>query len=107
MALALNNLKRVDMPLNNQTKPNQNLNWIVWNWTVYMYKIDLALNNLQWLICHKTEPNQTKPNQTIPNEYIWYSHCSGLLTKKEQECLIESDEIPCRYGRPLKKMFVG
>ena len=26
-----------------------------------MYKEDLALNNLQWLICHKTKPNQTKP----------------------------------------------
>ena len=24
-----------------------------------MYKIDLALNNLQWLMCHKTKPNQT------------------------------------------------
>ena len=24
----------------------------------YMYKDDLALNNLQWLICHKTKPNQ-------------------------------------------------
>ena len=23
-----------------------------------MYKQDLALNNLQWLICHKTKPNQ-------------------------------------------------
>ena len=26
--------------------------------------MDLALNNLQWLICHKTIPYQTKPNQT-------------------------------------------
>ena len=27
-----------------------------------MYKLDLALNNLQWLICYKTEPdlNETK-----------------------------------------------
>ena len=25
-----------------------------------MYKEDLALNNLQWLICHKTQPNQTE-----------------------------------------------
>ena len=25
---------------------------------VYMYKEDLALNNQQWLICHKTQPNQ-------------------------------------------------
>ena len=23
-----------------------------------MYNEDLALNNLQWLICHKTQPNQ-------------------------------------------------
>ena len=25
-----------------------------------MSKQDLALNNLQWLICHKTKPNQTE-----------------------------------------------
>ena len=25
---------------------------------IYMYKGDLALNNPQWLICHKTKPNQ-------------------------------------------------
>ena len=25
-----------------------------------MYKEDLAINNLQWMICHKTKPNQTK-----------------------------------------------
>ena len=25
---------------------------------IYMYKEDLALNNLQWLICHKIQPNQ-------------------------------------------------
>ena len=24
---------------------------------MYMYKKDLALNNLQWLVCHKTQPN--------------------------------------------------
>ena len=26
-----------------------------------MFK-DLSLDNLQWLICHRTEPNQTEPN---------------------------------------------
>ena len=26
-----------------------------------MYKKDLALNDLQWLICYKTKLNQTKP----------------------------------------------
>ena len=25
---------------------------------IYMYKEDLALNNLQWLICHQTQPKQ-------------------------------------------------
>ena len=28
-----------------------------------MYKDDLALNNIQGLVCHKTKPNQTKPNR--------------------------------------------
>ena len=26
---------------------------------IYTYKHDLALNNVQWVICHKTKPNQT------------------------------------------------
>ena len=25
---------------------------------IYIYKEDLALNNLQWLICHKIQPTQ-------------------------------------------------
>ena len=36
-----------------------------------MYKEDLALNNLQWLVCHKTKPNQTKPNQITYYIYIY------------------------------------
>ena len=31
---------------------------------VCMYKADLALNNLQWLICYKPNPTQPNPNQT-------------------------------------------
>ena len=27
---------------------------------IYMYENDLALNDLQWLICRKTKSNQTK-----------------------------------------------
>ena len=34
-----------------QTKPNP-------LYLIYMYKEDLALNDQQWLKCHKTEPNQ-------------------------------------------------
>ena len=34
--------------------------------TIYdMYKEDLSLNNLKWLIYLKTKPNQTKSNQLI------------------------------------------
>ena len=32
------------------------LNWTVWNRTVYMYENGFGINNLQWLICHKTKP---------------------------------------------------
>ena len=35
------------------------LNWITWNRTVYAYKMYLALNSLQWLICNKNKLNQT------------------------------------------------
>ena len=49
-------------------KPNLNISGISWPSEVditlnliYMYKQYSALNNLQWLICHKTKPNQTKP----------------------------------------------
>ena len=40
------------------------LNWIVWNRTVHLYKMDLALNNLQRLICHKTQTNEQTAQQT-------------------------------------------
>ena len=40
--------------------------------------MDLAWNNQQRLLCHKTKPNQTKPNQTKPNQ-IKFRH---LITQK-------------------------
>ena len=40
------------------------LNWIVWNRTIFI-KMDLALNKLQWLICHITQTT----NQ--PKCYYW------------------------------------
>ena len=36
------------------------LNLIVWNRTVYSYEMDLVSNNLQRLICHKTQTNKQK-----------------------------------------------
>ena len=51
-----------------------NLQWLICHRTqpipndiylTYTYKEGLVLNNLQWLICDKTQPNQSKP-QLIP-----------------------------------------
>ena len=43
-------------------------------------KKDLALNNLQWLICHRIKPNQTKPNQTKSNQIMIFN----LFTAKSK-----------------------
>ena len=40
-----------------------------------MYKEDLALNNLQWLICHKTKPN---------HECLIYMFKEDLALNKQQ-----------------------
>ena len=39
-----------------------------------MLNENLALNNLQWLICHKNKPNQTKPHHI----YLTYMLKEGL-----------------------------
>ena len=35
---------------------------------MYMFKEDLTLNNLHWLTCYNTQPNQTKPNTEVKNQ---------------------------------------
>ena len=37
-----------------------------------MYKKDLALNDLQWSIYHKTKPNQTKLNNFLNIMLIFF-----------------------------------
>ena len=50
-----------------------------------MYKEDLALNNLQWLICHKTKPNQTPVHTNICLIHFldffilrWFADCNSF-----------------------------
>ena len=31
---------------------------------MYMYKKDLALDNPQWLVCHKIKPNETQTQKS-------------------------------------------
>ena len=56
------------------------LNWIVWNGTVYLYKMDLALNNLQRLICHKIQTNKQINKDEIIIEI--FKNRKYWLTKK-------------------------
>ena len=47
-----------------------------------MYKKDLALNDLQWLICHKTKPNSPQrfsgPPLDFCNLYVFASQISSF-----------------------------
>ena len=47
------------------------LNWIVWNRTDYLYKMDLALKNLQRLTCHKNPTNQPTNQPTSSSCTNW------------------------------------
>ena len=47
-----------------------------------MFKTDLALNNLQWLICHNTKTKQTKLSQ---NKWKLYGNCKSYFLP-ELEC---------------------
>ena len=49
-------------------------NWIVLNRTDYLHKMDLALNNLQGLICHKTQ--QTKSNLVKCQKQFYFKQLS-------------------------------
>ena len=49
---------------------------IIYIFNIYMYKEDLALNNLQWLICHKTKSNQTKPVSIFFSTFLNFPVCN-------------------------------
>ena len=51
---------------------------------IYMCKVDLALNNLQWLIYHKTQPNQTIYIQYIFKEDLALNNLQWLICHKTQ-----------------------
>ena len=60
-----------------------------------MYKHDLASNNLQWLICHKTKPNQTKPSNTaLPLKSL----PTPVLNQRGQDFNISSETLYNQNG---------
>ena len=63
-----------------------------------MCKQDLVLNNLQWLICHKTQPNQSlRPNQY--DTMSKFKHCTTVFS------FIRSVVIP-RSKSPTALLFI-
>ena len=46
---------------------------------IYMYKLDLVLNILQCLICHKTQPNQTGIDNIHMDSLFTPSQCQLFL----------------------------
>ena len=60
-----------------------------------MYKEDLALNNLQWLICHK--PNQTKSNQSV---CILYETFNNILEGKKRKRVIVKEKKKWEVSMP-------
>ena len=66
-------------------------------------KIDLALNNLKRLICHKTQTNQTSyqsyHNQSVEKKYLLNSYIlfrrktSKDMTEKGKRPLISQDAL--------------
>ena len=55
-----------------------------------MYKEDLALNNQQWLICHKTKPNYDCPvGHMAKHENLTLNNLQWLIcykTKPNYDC---------------------
>ena len=52
--------------------------------------MDLALNNLQWLVCHKTKSNQTKTKQNKKyHNYEYEKFVSSGVHKHQTEKLID------------------
>ena len=59
---------------------------------IYVYKKDLSLNNLQWLICHKTQPNQIIYIWTLPT---FISKIFNGLQKKWAQARLKMLTIKC------------
>ena len=59
-----------------------------------MYKHDLALNNQQWLICHKSQLNLTYLNKQMPKLNIWPKKWQVIWKKKKKT--VHALQIPSK-----------
>ena len=51
------------------------LDWLFEIELLVCIKMDLTLNNLQWFICHKNEPNQIKTLMDISRQTLCLDIC--------------------------------
>ena len=56
------------------------LNWNIWNRTFYMFKMDLALNNLQWLMCRKTKTKNADPEIGVEGSNVFIYFWNNIST---------------------------
>ena len=96
------------------------LNWIVWNRTDYMHKMDLAFNNLQRLICHKTQPTNIccqfklciiSERQEFYNECWIYAFLRALAivflwTHKNELYIILTVQFQQSFSHQNKQLYV-
>ena len=71
-------------------------------YSIFMYEEDLALNNLQWLICHKTKPNQIIYIQHICIKSIWYYRVERWNCRPRKD-----DMIPFPFNENRFFLFFG
>ena len=73
------------------------LNWIFWN--CLCIKMDLALNNLQWLICLKTKHNQPNILRCHMKKYFCMLISWPIVLESDLKVLISIPTTPrCRGG---------
>ena len=72
-----------------------------------MSKDNLAMNNLQWLICHKTKPNKTNFSLCQPNfvRCLYAYTLVHINTKQKLFSKTRTHETSQRKGQVKKTFF--
>ena len=77
---------------------------------IYTYKKDLALNYPQWLICHKTKPNQWIKTGFLPNcgcvhTIVWMHHLETNKKHREKAKWKLFKNAVCCFDQILETTF--
>ena len=73
-----------------------------------MYRKDLALNNLQWLICHQSLTQPNKNAEKIPIASLFNTIVSGTISMKKCayiQAVLKKSDI-CRYVQGVSEKLI-